>query len=141
MQIIRVLALSAVILGHSNAFAYGPYKATVLDIIDYDSAKLAINIWPGLVYAIAFDINNVKTLDPKGKHSKCETILLDKADKFTRRVLNRGSVVTVDLVELSATAGATGTIEIVGGDDFGQLLVKAGYAKADDDETPWCIEP
>lgn len=145
--IIGILAIcTAVLAGHlfagkecQAAEPYGPYKATVVRVIDGDSVVLDVHVWPGLTQQINLRLAGINTPELRTK-VECEKKAAEKVKAFVEGALQTGLVVTVADVELGKFAGrALGRIE-VHGHDLSRHLVHRGYAREYDGgkREAWC---
>lgn len=121
--------------------AYGPYHAQVERVIDGDTIRLEVQIWPGLEQRIDLRLNGINTPEKRGA-PECEKAEARKATDFTSQFVAGGWVV-VDSVKLGKYAGrALGTIS-VDGVDLGQALIDQGLAKEyhGGARGAWCEDP
>lgn len=120
--------------------AYGPYDANVIDVIDGDTVKVDIDIYPGLVQRINVRLNGVNTAETHSRRL-CEKLDGMDAKQFTRSfVLEQGGKVVVDNVRPGKFAGRMlGDIR-VGTKDLANALLNAGLAREyhGGKRGPWC---
>ena len=134
----RYLALLLLLPGLVLAQDFGPYQATVVKVIDGDTLKLDVAIWPGLTQRINLRLDGIDTPEKRGS-PPCEKALAKKATEFTRQFVSGGKV-TVSDVKLGKYAGrALGSVA-VGGKDLVQALIQAGHGRAYDGgkRGSWC---
>lgn len=130
----RILTLLLVLCSQT---AYSHYQAEVIKVIDGDSIHLQVEIWPGLTQKINLRLDGVNTPELRG--SDCEKAAGRIAKGFTEAFVSGGTVTLSD-VSLGKYAGrALGKIS-VDGDDLGEALLKAGYAREyhGGKREPWC---
>lgn len=119
---------------------YGPYPADVIKVIDGDTIKVNVHIWPNLTQEINLRLAGINTPEKRGRVSDCEKKAGQKATEFTQRWLKGITRVTITDVELGKFAGrALGRISKKG-EDLGEALIKNGHAKPYDGgkREPWC---
>jgi len=124
-------ALLSLFISVASAHAgelYGPYKADMIRVIDGDTVKLGIHIWPGLVQQVNLRLVGVNSPESRGVPD-CEKEAAKKASEFTRGFIGNSQMVTVSNVELGKYAGrALGRIEVEGKGDLGEALIAVGHA-------------
>jgi len=103
------------------------YQADVVRVIDGDTVKLNVEIWPGLTQVINLRLDGVNTPEKRGA-SDCEKEAGKKATEFTEWFLE-GHKVTVTDVKLGKYAGRVLGKISVGGVDLGQALIDTGHAR------------
>ena len=134
----RYLALLFLLPSLVLAQDFGPYQANVIKVIDGDTLKLDVALWPGLTQQISLRLNGVDTPEKRGS-PPCEKALAKKATEFTRQFVSSGTVI-VSNVKLGKYAGrALGSVE-VGSKDLAEALIQAGHGRAYDGgkRGSWC---
>lgn len=134
----RYLALLLLLPGLVLAQDFGPYQAAVVKVIDGDTLKLNVAIWPGLTQRISLRLNGVDTPEKRGSPA-CEKELAKQATEFTRQFVSKGAVIVSD-VKLGKYAGrALGSVT-VDGKDLVEALIQAGHGRAYDGgiRGSWC---
>jgi len=125
-------ALLSLFIAVASAHAgelYGPYKADVIRVIDGDTVKLGIHLWPGLVQQVNLRLVGVNSPE-KRVAPDCEKEAAKKASEFTQSFIDDAKIVTVSDVELGKFAGrALGRIIVEGKGDLGVALIAAGHAR------------
>jgi len=121
---------------------YGEYEADVIGIIDGDTLKVYVYLWPGLRKLINLRLAGVNTPESRSysyKVGECEKQLAKKATEFTRLFVNNKSVIVSD-IRIGKFAGRVLGRLNVNNLDLGDALIKAGYAKPyfGGKRTPWC---
>jgi len=114
------------------------YQAEVVRVLDGDTIKLSVELWPGLTQAIDLRLDGVNTPEKRGSPD-CEKAAAKKATEFTEWFLEDQAVTVTD-VRLGKYAGrALGKIS-VGGVDLGQALIETGHARPYDGghRAAWC---
>lgn len=121
-----------------SAKDYTAYQATVVKVLDGDTLKLDVAIWPGLTQRINLRLNGVDTPEKRGS-PPCEKELAKKATEFTRQFVS-GSLVAVSNVSLGKYAGrALGSVSVEG-KDLVAALISAGHGRPYDGGArgSWC---
>lgn len=120
---------------------YGPYRAEVIKVVDGDTVKLNLFIYPNLTKRISLRLNGINTPEKRGKGvADCEKKAAQKATNFTQRFLKNTKFVFVSGVKLGKYAGrALGNIT-KGKQDLGKALLEAGLARKYDGgkRGAWC---
>lgn len=120
---------------------HGPYRATVVKVIDGDTVLLDVAIWPGLVQRVSLRLAGVNTPEKRGRGiSDCEKKAGQAATTFTQRFLKDAGQVVISEVRLGKYAGrALGRLSSKG-KDLGEALIQAGHAMRYDGgtRTAWC---
>jgi len=120
---------------------YGNYKAEVVKVIDGDTVKLNVRIWPKLTQQINLRLKEINTPEKRGKKiSDCEKKAGQKATNFTQQWLKGAKTVTVSEVQLGKYAGRVLGKLSKEGKDLGEALIEAGHAKpySGGKRKPWC---
>ncbi len=137
--LIRVVALALLLVpAYLSAEPGTTYSATLVKVIDGDTLKLDVAIWPGLTQRISLRLNGIDTPEKRGS-PPCEKELAKQATEFTRRFV-AGGTVTVSEVKLGKYAGgALGRVS-VDGRDLAEALIEAGHGRAYDGGArgSWC---
>lgn len=123
----RYLALLLLLPSIALAQSFGPYQATVIKIVDGDTIKLDVKIWPGLTQRISLRLNGVDTPEKRGS-PPCEKALAKQATGFTAAFV-AGGTVTVFEVKLGKYAGRVLGRVLVDGRDLVAALIEAGYGR------------
>lgn len=120
--------------------AFAGYKADVIRVIDGDTVKLAVHVWPGLIQEINLRLDGVNTPE-KRSSAKCERAAGRAATDFTVRFMGGESVEVTD-VSLGKYAGRVLGKISVDGVDLGTALIEAGHAKpySGGHREAWCTD-
>lgn len=117
---------------------YGPYRATVAEVLEGGLLKLDVAVWPGLSQRVVLQLSGLVLPDPEAA-SPCETRAAGTARKFTGDWLEQKGTITIDGVELSDTPGQVRGDLYRSEADLGQALLKKGLARpAEEAGNPWC---
>lgn len=119
-----------------SADSYTAYQATVVKVIDGDTIKLGVAIWPGLTQRISLRLNGIDTPEKRGS-PPCEKELAKKATEFTRQFVSEGTV-TVSDVKLGKYAGRVLGSVSVEGKDLVEALISAGHGRPYDGGARGC---
>ena len=113
---------------------YGPYMAEVLRVIDGDSIKVAVHLWPGMVVKANLRLSGINTPEKRGRIngvpvSEREKLAAQAATAFPRAWLADTPMVTVYDLRLGKYAG-----RVLGKLKKGRLtlhraLLKASHAR------------
>ncbi len=109
------------------ALLYGPYQATVVDVIDAETIRVNVSVWPGQVNRAIIGVLGVDTPSLKGKCEQ-ESLLAKEALEFTRGFVSPG----IELQKLRQSKnGLRYYAEVVNQHQksLGQALLDAGYAQ------------
>ncbi len=125
----------------------GPYRAEVLKVVDSDTLRVAVDLWPGLVAPASVRIFGVDT--PEKFRPKCpqEKELALRATAFVEDLVHPGDVVWVTQVQFGKYAGrVVGKVFVSNADgervSLGKLLIDRGFAKPyfGGHKSSWCKE-
>ena len=122
-------------------FAYGPYQARLLRVIDGDTLELEVAVWPSLVQKIRLRLDGVNTPEKRGKGvSDCEKSQAKKASAFTKKFVKNAQILIIRNIRLGKYAGRVLGKLHADNKDLGQALIKAGLARPYSGGTrkPWC---
>ncbi len=118
------------LLIHAGLVAATEYPATLVEVKDGDTVRLAIHVWPEQTITTNVRVHGVDTAE-KGWRGKCaqEKALGQQATDYTTHFMQGGSI-TVSNIKHGKFAGRVlGNIS-VSGIDLGQVLLAAGLARA-----------
>jgi endonuclease YncB( thermonuclease family) len=121
---------------------YGPYRATVLEVLAPEVLKLEIHSGPQAESVVEFHLEGIR--GPR-RWSRCETeqLLARDAVDFTRATAGRNIIVSHVHKNRSGT-WYVGRVTGEHGVDLGKALVDAGYAVPVSPRhrgDPWCVVP
>lgn len=69
---------------------YGPYRASVVRVIDGDSIEIDVKLFPGLTQRVSLRLDGVNT--PERRGPECEVLAATNATLYTRAwIAARGS--------------------------------------------------
>lgn len=152
-----LIAIGASITPSDAAELYGPYNATVDRVIDGDTVKLHINVWPHETKSMSVRIDGVNAPEksPRWKCSsipatksecmrlkKCEKVAGVKAALFVQSLLKPGQRVQVHKIKNGKFAGRV-IGDIYTGDGFlSKILVNSGHARSYNGgkRSAWCAK-
>lgn len=122
------------------AESYGPYQATLVRVLDGDTVRIRVHIWPGLEQEISVRLDGVDTPEYRGS-SACEKAKSQEATSFTREFLSHDTWVTLSKVRLGKYAGRVlGRLSVNGTDLSSELIrVQLGRSYSGGKRQPWCV--
>jgi len=123
-----VISKTALLLYIVPVLVFADYKAEVVRVVDGDTIKLNVHIWPGLTQQISLRLAGVNTPEKRAS-AECERLAAKKAAEFTFWFLESVESVTVTDVKLGKYAGRVLGKISVGGVDLGQALIETGHAR------------
>lgn len=122
------LLLLAFLLAPSELYgAYGPYDATLIRVIDGDTIKANVEIWPGLTVETSVRVAGVNAPELR-RADECEKIAGQHARDYAAAWFARHSDIQITNVQQDKYAGRVLARVISGGSDFGADLIAAGHA-------------
>ena len=125
----------------------GPYRAEVVKVIDSDTIRARVHIWPGQTVETAVRLFGVDT--PEKFRPRCarEKALALKATAFVRELVRPGDMIRLRAVRRGKYAGrvvARVGLTNANGDEvrLGQMLIDHGFARPyfGGTKTGWCKE-
>ncbi len=125
---IILLIASLVFSGESKANTVLGYEATVVKVIDGDSIKLDVNIWPKMTIRINVRLLGIDTPENRGT-TICEKALAASAKLFNRKKMPAGKKVILTNVKNGKYAGRVLGKISVNGKDAGETLIAAGHGR------------
>lgn len=128
---ILLLLLCLPIAGQAGNRLYGPFQADVVRVIDGDTLKVHVYIWPGLSQLINFRLDGINSPEKRShtyKVNECEKGLALKATEFTRSFIS-DKALTVSNIRLGKYSGRVLGALSANGEDLSQALLEAGLAK------------
>jgi micrococcal nuclease len=141
MAIMLLLVILLPRLSHAEA-VYGPYRASVVKVLDGDTVQLEVGLRPNLTQRINLRLVGVNTPEKRGpKVSDCEKKAGQDATTFTQRWLQGMKGVTISEVRHDKYAGrALGKLRRPDGKDLAEALIAAGHAQPYNGgkRGPWC---
>jgi micrococcal nuclease len=126
---VAALFLCLALSGLAIAETYGPYRATVVRVIDGDSLEADVRLWPGLTQRISIRLDGVDTPEKNG--GPCEAGMARKASLFTNAWVSKGREVVLSDVRPDKYGGrVVGRVRREGKvESLGSALVAAGHAR------------
>lgn len=124
-----VLALSLI---------YGPYNATVVDVINAETLRLNVAVWPGEDRMITIHVEGLETPSINGA-CEIEKLMAKEARAVTETIVGRQ--VRLNDVQQSNNGGKIyAQIRNIRGERLDEALIKSGYARAivKDESINWC---
>lgn len=117
---------------------YGPYNAEVQSVIDAETLRLNVAIWPGEVKLIEIGVLSVDSPSPKGK-CEAEKVLAEEAAEMTRNFVGK-QVRLTDVRRSKKNHKLYAKIINSSGKSLRDVLIKSGYGVPyDKDKRPnWC---
>jgi len=127
----------ALLLIPAVTYAYGPYSADLVRVIDGDTVEVRVHLWPGLDKTTRLRIDGVDTPETRTKNL-CEKALGQKAKTFTREFAK--PPITVIGIKDGKYAGRVLGDLLVNGESLRQALIDSGHARAysGGKRLPWC---
>lgn len=125
----------------------GPYRAEVVKVVDSDTIKALVDVWPGVQVPASIRLLGVDT--PEKFRPKCpqEKQLALTATAFVRELVATGDVVWLRHVQWGKYAGRVVATVMVSADNgeqvnLAQLLIDRGYGRPyfGGHKTSWCKE-
>ncbi|HTT07804.1 MAG TPA: hypothetical protein VMH34_03320 [Gammaproteobacteria bacterium] len=104
--------------------AYGPYQATVIDIIAPGVLRLEVSVWPDVTRLVEFRLDNIESPRLTGL-CEGEQLLAQEALDYTRSLIGKTVVISRVHKEIAWFSGQLRTPE---GVDLGMELINTGYA-------------
>ena len=128
----------AALLACNQAWAYGPYQADLVRVLDGDTVQVDVRLWPGLAQRINLRVIGIDTPE-KRTRNLCEKEKGLAATAYAETLLE-GAELTIDQIELGKYAGRVLGVLYVDGVDFGTTMTEAGHARPYDGGTrqEWC---
>ncbi len=117
-----------------QAEEYGPYQAKILEILEGDTLKVVVAIWPGLTQEIYVRLKDIDAPEPKRMKSgrpvaNCEAKAAEVAIEHVQQIVASSDKVEISNVELvTSTAQYVYAYVKVGDIDIGESLVSNGLA-------------
>jgi len=134
-----LLAASAP-LALSAPQVYGPYRATVLRVVDGDTVEVGLDVYPGIVRIVKIRLAGINAPETRTRDS-CEKAAGLLAKEEMQRLMSRpGPVEVVDLHEGKFAGRAVARI-LVDGVDVGQVMLQKGLVRpySGGRRGPWCL--
>ncbi len=108
---------SLLLLGVSSPLlAYGPYSAEVIKVVNAETVKVKVDIWPGQSQVIDLHLEGITTTEKSGTPD-CEIALSRQATAFTEAWLSRSDTIEVSEIKNAALSGNV----------MGRISVKSAY--------------
>ena len=135
---ITVAVLILLAVAFRQAWAYGPYDADLVRVLDGDTVQVDVRLWPGLAQRINLRVNGIDTPE-KRTRNLCEKEKGLAATAYAEQML-AGAELTIDQIALGKYAGRVLGALYVDGVDFGAAMIEAGHARPYDGGTrqEWC---
>lgn len=118
---------------------YGSYNATVIDVIDADTLKLNVAVWPGEQKVVSISVLGVDTPSLNGK-CDAETLLAREAMELTRQFIG-DRVVLADVRQSKDNQLFYANVRNKRGKLLSDALIEVGYgvsSEAKNRRATWC---
>ncbi len=118
----------------------GEYRGTVLRVVDSDTVKAQIAVWPTLDTIVSVRLRGVDT--PEKFRPKCESekAAAEIATDFVKGLLPAGAEVTITDVTSDKFGGRVVGDLLIDGKSLSEILIEKGFARPYDGGTKssWC---
>jgi micrococcal nuclease len=122
----------------------GPYRATVVRVVDADTLEVHVELWPDLVQTATIRVRGV---DAPETRSKCETekALGLEAKEWVEKIYPAGEVIRIEDVEHDSLSRYVADVKRWRSDRWLPLaneLLKKDYAEIwykGQQDVPWCL--
>lgn len=108
-----------------NAADYGPYDITVTRVIDGDTIKADIHIWPDLTHNASIRVRGVNTPETRTR-SDCERDEGLAAKAFVQSIIDKANTITIDQVSHDKYGRVLARV-LIDGNDLTQQLITTGH--------------
>ena len=117
---------------------YGPYNATVVDVLDGDTLRLKVALWPGEDRTMDIHVLGVDTPSLIGA-CDLESLMAKEARAMTRAIVGN-QVRLMDVKQLGPNKSFYAQVRNARGERLDEALIKAGYGKAFEKgkQASWC---
>jgi len=136
LLLLALLAPAAV----AAAEDYGPYRVSVVRVVDGDTIEVDVRLWPGLSARTSLRLAGVNT--PERRGPECEVLAGAAAMRFTEAWLAGARGLTVSDVRPDKYGGRMlGRLRRADGADLARALLVAGHARLyyGQKRTAWCL--
>jgi len=126
----------------NNVQAYGPYNAVALKVIDGDTIRLEVEVWPTIAAHVDLRLLGIDTPEIYRPNCTKEKELGLKAQAFVVELLKLDALVIINKIKEDKFSGRVDGILIAEGRNVGDALLKAGLAKEWNGVGPkpnWCL--
>jgi endonuclease YncB( thermonuclease family) len=118
--------------------AYGPYRASLVRVVDGSQLDMDLHIWPGQVTRVVVALDGVTSPSLDGE--ACEQDAALAAKKFVDDWVATEGALEVSGVTLAPASGRVLARVSRVGDDLAEAVIAAGHGTADESR-PWCPAP
>ncbi|MFK8067468.1 MAG: hypothetical protein AB8D52_04415 [Gammaproteobacteria bacterium] len=117
---------------------YGPYNAKVQSVIDAETLRLEVAVWPGEEKLIEIGVLSVETPSLDGE-CDAEKLLAEEAAELTRAFVGK-QVRLTDVRRLKGNDKVYAKIRNIQGKSLRDSLIESGYGKPydKDKKVSWC---
>ncbi len=118
---------------------YGPYRASLVRVIDGDSVVFDVHLWPGLTQRVNIRVDGINAPELRSS-SACERVAGAAAKSFMEMLLGEDKTIILEHVRLGKFAGRAIADIRVGGIDVAEKLLSSGHARpySGGKRKPWC---
>jgi len=137
---ILLLAVFSVPAGAAELYP-GPYRAEVLRVVDGDTLKVRVAIWPGLESVVSVRLRGIDTPESYGPKCDAEKALAQAATAFLAALAPAGALVTLEDVGPDKYAGRVdAVVRLADGQEVAAGLLAAGHGRpyAGGRRQGWC---
>ena len=125
------LLLAAILL-------FGPYRAELVRVVDGDTVRVHVHVWPGEYHEVAIRIGGIDTPELHAK-TTCERQMAFRAKQFTEQFVTGKALRVLNIQPDKYNDRMVADLEAEG-EDLKLALLKAGLARSYDGgaKPPWC---
>lgn len=107
--------------------AYGPYNASVLEVLDADTLRLNVAVWPGEDRQIDVHVLGVDTPSLAGACA-LETLMAKEAREMTRAIVGK-QVRLMDVKQIGQGKKIYAQVRNIRGERLDEKLIQTGYGE------------
>ena len=125
----------------AEAADYGPYHVQVVEVIDGDTIRVDVELWPGLTQRVSIRLKGVNTAELRTRLA-CEKEAAKNAKAFVQGQVMRASEIIITDIQHDKYAGrALGRVWL-DGNDLASMLIATGHGRPYDggQRGAWCEE-
>lgn len=139
MRVIAALITCLLATATPAAEQFGPYKATLVRVVDGDTIDFDIKLWPRLTQRARIRVNGINTPE-KRTRVICEKTAGIAATEFTQAFLDSAARITITDVQDGKYAGRQLGNVYADGNSLSEALLNAGHARPYNggSRSAWC---
>ena len=140
---LKIVIFILTVFFSTNSHAH--YTATIVKVVDGDTLKLDVKIWPGITSRVNLRLRFIDTPEKGGVRNgkpipECEKKIASVAIKYVKELLPVGKKIFISSVKKGKYSGRVLGLANIEGESLSKILIRKGYARkySGGTRSGWC---